>query len=107
LRSIVASYPFIPLTGAIAASAAKLYHQQQRHRQLQQQALHYHDAEPSAAAAAAPAAVDEEQYCHGSATVQDALHSRERHVLQQRRQLLDSQLQQWWDQLQALGLTDS
>ncbi|WIA17890.1 hypothetical protein OEZ85_009390 [Tetradesmus obliquus] len=58
-KCIVASYPFLPATGAIAASAAKLHHQQQRHKQLQQQQLldaqHQQapDAELKAAAAAA------------------------------------------------------
>lgn len=111
LRSIVASYPFLPATGAIAASAAKLHHQQQRHKQLQQQQLlgaqdqQAPDAEPKAAAAAAESG-DAEGCCFGSGNAQDVLHSREQQSLQQRRQLLDSQLQQWWGQLQALGLAD-
>jgi hypothetical protein len=118
LCSIVASYPFIPLTGAIAASAAKLYHQQQHKQQLRQQLqqqlpLHEDeqqqededDVNPNTAAAA-------EEHVFALAAeatteaVQDVLHSREQRVLQQRRQLLGSQLQQWWDQLQALGLAE-
>jgi predicted aconitase len=104
------------LTGAIAASAAKLYHEQQHKQQLQQQLpLHEDeqqqedgdDVKPNTAAAA----VAEEHVFALAAeatteAVQDVLHSKEQRVLQQRRQLLDSQLQQCWDQLQALGLAE-
>ncbi|WIA44463.1 hypothetical protein OEZ86_007210 [Tetradesmus obliquus] len=108
-KCVVASYPFIPLTGAIAASAAKLHHQQQRHRQLQRQ-QQQQDCEDSVEEQQqhdAAAAAEAEAVCYGIVTAQDVLHVRERLVLQQRRLMLDSQLQQWRDQLQALGLADS
>lgn len=87
------------MTGTVAASAAMLWYQH-----VQQQHEPRHNAQQTAAPLHLRDDEADELCCEGGDAMSEALHKQQLQVLRRRREFLDQQLQQWWQEWSGLGL---